>query len=608
LAPAEREALEPHLVACVTCRQKIEHTLEDSEVQRWRRRLHQVNGSDQMRAQLQQWRTMLARSAAEFAASDTPEQDALSSPPTPAASVLRPLPATMLPKARLSGESRLSHRQIGRYTIERELGQGGMGVVYLGYDPTLKRHAAIKMLLAAAHARLERRERFLQEAAAVARLHHPHIVQVYEIGHEQGEPFLAMEFIDGVTLQAQTRHSPQPPHEAAALVRTLAQAVHHAHQAGIIHRDLKPTNILLQVDSDQWLVVSKDHTNKDSLTTNHYPLTTFTPKIVDFGLAKQLGDTPASLTGSNDMLGTPDYMAPELAAGDRSLVGPTTDIYSLGAILYELLTGRPPFQAPTPMETLIQVRVNEPVPPRRLQPGLERDLETICLKCLEKEPHRRYLSAADLAADLHNYLDGRAISARRITWFGRAFRWCRRNRTITGLTAALFLGTLMAGDLLLWQTRQRAVAQAQAEQQIRDALVEAAEFGVLAETAKEETILRSRQRAAVERAAAIVAVENTSPELAAHVREQLAALDQNDADYRLLSRLDEILIKTYDSPTKQTDRITGFCQALAEYGIVSVPPPEVFSQRLRAASPRVRLALLGALDRWSNSLPQTQQL
>jgi eukaryotic-like serine/threonine-protein kinase len=312
------------------------------------------------------------------------------------------------------------------YTIVRELGRGGMSVVYEARQKRPERTVALKMLLSGAHASTERRMRFLAEAEAIARLQHPGIVRVYQVAEHEGVPFLVLEYVGGGNLAQKVGGRPLPAREAAELVQTLARAVAHAHGQGIIHRDLKPSNVLLTTEGQ--------------------------PRISDFGLAKQ---EQAALTASGDVLGTPSYMAPEQAQGSVRLVGPVTDIYALGAILYELLTGRPPFLAATVLETLEQVRAREPISPRKLVPKIPRDLETICLKCLEKDRARRYVSAQKLAEDLQRFIDGRPVVARPVGPLNKALRWCRRNpgwtsmaATVAGLLIFIAIGTAMSAAYL----------------------------------------------------------------------------------------------------------------------------------------------------------------
>jgi serine/threonine-protein kinase len=272
--------------------------------------------------------------------------------------------------------------QVPGYRIYGVVGRGGMAVVYRAEHVPLKRQVALKMILGGAHAQEAELTRFRREAEAVASLQHPHIIQIHEIGIADGCSYLALELVEGGSLADQLKGEPQPPDQAARLVETLARAMHYAHLRDIVHRDLKPANILLVsggVVSGEW--------SQATPTTHHSLLTTHQPKITDFGLAKRL-ESETGPTRSGAVMGTPSYMAPEQARGENQAIGPTTDVYALGAILYELLTGRPPFKGPSSWETIAQVIGDEPVPPRRLQPKVPRDLETICLKCLQKEPGR----------------------------------------------------------------------------------------------------------------------------------------------------------------------------------------------------------------------------
>lgn len=326
--------------------------------------------------------------------------------------------------------------EIAGYEILGVLGRGGMGVVYKARHVQLNRLVALKMILAGGHAGPEQRERFLVEARAVARLQHPHIVQIHEIGEHEGQPYFSLEFVDGGSLARHLDGTPQPPSDAARLVEVLAQATHVAHQKGIVHRDLKPANILLSLRRD--LRASTNVLPAPSLRLNQCM-----PKITDFGLAKQLDDESGQ-TRTGAVMGTPSYMASEQAEGRIHDIGARTDVYALGAILYEMLTGRPPFKAATVLETLEQVRTVEPVPPSRLQPNLPRDLETICLKCLEKELHKRYFSAEALTEDLHRFLNGEPIQARPVGQSERMLKWAKRQPMVAALLAA-FLLTLSCG-------------------------------------------------------------------------------------------------------------------------------------------------------------------
>jgi tRNA A-37 threonylcarbamoyl transferase component Bud32 len=346
-------------------------------------------------------------------------------------------------------------RCVGGNEIVDELGRGGMSVVYKARQARPARLVALKMILGIHHAEPRRRARCLAEADAIARLAHPNIVQVHEVGEHDNLPFLALELMDGGSLAQKLGGVPQPPAQAAGLVQTLARAVHHAHQRGVVHRDLKPANVLLGADG--------------------------TPKISDFGLAKQ---ERLELTTTGVILGTPSYMAPEQASGDHKQIGPAADIYALGAILYECLTGRPPFRAANILETLEQVRTQEPVSPSKLQARTPRDLNTICLKCLQKEPARRYGSALDLADDLQRFLDGKPIHARPVGPAGRAWRWARRSPALAGLSLAvalLLLALTLGSFISAWRMNRvagRALrAEGEATDRLFDALVTRAETG-----------------------------------------------------------------------------------------------------------------------------------
>jgi serine/threonine-protein kinase len=332
--------------------------------------------------------------------------------------------------------------QIPGYEIVGEIGRGGMGVVYKARQRGLNRWTALKMVLAGAHAGPQQVARFHTEAKAVALLQHPNIVQIYDVGEHGGLPYFSLEYVDGGTLFKKVHRQPQPPHQAAHLIEMLAEAMDYAHQHGVIHRDLKPGNVLLTIDGQ--------------------------PKITDFGLAKLLeGDSSQTRTGT--IVGTPSYMAPEQARGQTHEIGPRADVYALGAMLYELLTGQPPFLAATPMETMLQVTHNEPMPPSRLTPKLPPDLETICLKCLQKESHKRYASAGALAADLRRFLIGEPIVARPVGSGERAWRWCRRNPKVAVLSAAVFVLLLAITVMSVASNLQLKKQQAETERQFERA-------------------------------------------------------------------------------------------------------------------------------------------
>jgi formylglycine-generating enzyme required for sulfatase activity len=329
--------------------------------------------------------------------------------------------------------------QVPGYALLGELGRGGMGVVYKARQVKLNRVVALKMILAGAHAGVVELARFRTEAEAIARLQHPNIVAVYEVGECQGRPFLALEFCGGGSLDRKLAGNPLPPEQAAKLVEALARAMHAAHEANVIHRDLKPANILLAGDAS----FSRGSENREGDSRLSEPRLNeeLVPKVTDFGLAKKLDEAGQTHTG--DVMGTPSYIAPEQAQGKKD-VGPTVDVYALGAILYECLTGRPPFKAATVYDTLVQVMAEEAVPPRRLNSNVPTDLETICLKCLSKVPARRYRSAEELAEDLARWQREEPIQARPVGALERGWRWCRRNPWLAGLAAAVVL-SLAAG-------------------------------------------------------------------------------------------------------------------------------------------------------------------
>jgi hypothetical protein len=291
-------------------------------------------------------------------------------------------------------------QRFGDYELLGEIGRGGMGIVFRAKQHGLNRIVALKMILAGALSSPEELERFRTEAEATARLQHPHIVTVYEVGETDGRHFFSMDYINGLSLAQRLAAGPLPGRVAARYLITIARAIHHAHEHGILHRDLKPSNILIDAE-DQ-------------------------PHVTDFGLAKKLGgDSRQTRTGA--VLGTPSYMAPEQAAGKGKELCPACDVYGLGALLYEMLTGRPPFRAETPLDTMLQVMEREPAPPRLLNPKIDRDLETICLKCLEKDPRRRYASAEELAEELERFLSGDSISARSSNMLDRLARTLERS-------------------------------------------------------------------------------------------------------------------------------------------------------------------------------------
>jgi eukaryotic-like serine/threonine-protein kinase len=330
---------------------------------------------------------------------------------------------------------------VAGYEVLGVLGRGATGVVYQARQVGLNRVVALKMILAGAHAAAGQLARFRAEAEAAARLQHPNIVQVYEVGERDGLPYFSLEYVDGGSLDRRIAGAPQPPRQSAALVQVLTRAMAYAHERGVVHRDLKPANVLLTAGG--------------------------VPKVADFGLAKRLeGD--ATATRSGVVVGTASYMAPEQAAGQAHEVGPAADVYALGAILYELLTGRPPFRGGSLFETLRLVRTREPVPPRQLAAGVPRDLETVCLKCLQKEPAKRYASADALADDLGRFLAGEPIRARRVSAPERLWRWARREprlALLAGAVAVLLLTVALGSLAFAWRLKREMDATERARQE-----------------------------------------------------------------------------------------------------------------------------------------------
>jgi predicted Ser/Thr protein kinase len=337
-------------------------------------------------------------------------------------------PSDTLPSAPQDRQN-LPLKVFGDYEIEGELGRGGMGVVYLARQVELNRYAALKMLTG--HYGPDELQRFLEEAETAAALNHPNIAHIYEVGEHEGAPFFSMEYVKAGSLADRLRDELPSPQDAARLLMSVARALHFAHQNGIVHRDMKPGNILLDPDG--------------------------LPKITDFGIAKNLkGDSKLTRTGA--VMGTPTYMAPEQAKGESRYVGPAADTYSLGAILYEMLTGRPPFlpeDSPTPVT--VRVLTEDPVSPAWHRPGVPRDLETICMKCLAKEPTKRYESAAALAEDLRRFLDDEPILAKPPSTVGKSIKWVRRNPwKVVAASVALLLAAVGATRLVQWMLYQRA--------------------------------------------------------------------------------------------------------------------------------------------------------
>ena len=343
-------------------------------------------------------------------------------------------------------------RYFGDYELLEEIARGGMGVVYKARQVSLNRVVAVKMILAGRLARAAEVARFRAEARAVAGLQHANIVPIYEVGDQDGQNYFSMEFVDGPNLAQVVREHPLDAARAARYVRTVAEAIQYAHERGVVHRDLKPSNVLID-PFDQ-------------------------PRVTDFGLAKNLaGDS--ELTETGQVLGAPSFVSPERAAGRKEDVGPRSDVYALGAILYHLLTGRPPFAAETLAATLAQVLNNEPAAPRSLNATIPRDLETICLKCLEKDPHRRYLTAKELAEELERFQGGEPIHAHPAGRVEKVWRWCGRKPALAGSLATAVLLLLAGVVTSTWEARRARTAEraagAEAMQADRNAAGEAAQ-------------------------------------------------------------------------------------------------------------------------------------
>jgi len=418
--------------------------------------------------------------------------------------------------------------QVAGFEILEVLGIGGMGIVYKARQVRLDRFVALKMIRAGAGARPQDLARFEAEAQAVAQIEHPNIIRIFEIGEYGGMPYCSLEFLAGGSLTKKIGGKPQPVDEAALTVEILANAMAVAHQHKIIHRDLKPANVLLAADG--------------------------TLKITDFGLVKRLeGDS--SQTRSGTILGTPSYMAPEQARGETQIVGPAADQYALGAILYELLTGRPPFQGTSVLDTLDQVRNKEPVPPSQLQPRMHRDIETICLKALEKEPARRYADVAALAEDLRRYRAGEPIVARPVSEIERFWRWCLRNKLVAGLgstAAAALLACVVVASSSAVTVNRKNLALGQANENLKKA--------------NDEADARRRdaeQKQQIAEAAALAA----SDQNVSLVTAEGEMMDVTEGRLRHVPELQDVREKVLDTALKNLDGAAGAMDDLEQRGV-----------------------------------------
>jgi serine/threonine-protein kinase len=456
--------------------------------------------------------------------------------------------------------------RIPGYDVQAVLGHGGMGVVYKAWHLRLRRTVALKMLLAGAYARSQERERFLREAEAVAGLRHANVVQIYDVGDLDGRPYFTMEFVEGGSLAQKLAGTPQPADQAAALVAAIAEAIQVAHQSGVVHRDLKPANILLTAEG--------------------------TPKVTDFGLARRLEGGDGGLTLTGVPVGTPSYMAPEQAQGQKGAIGPATDVYALGAVLYECLTGRPPFRAETAAETVLQVIYHEPASPSRLNAKVPRDLETICLKCLEKAPEKRYASALALADDLRRFREGRPIQARPLGWGGHLWRWARRNPAAAALvaTALALVGLAVGGGF--WMERQQAERREEAARQ------EGRESQAVEAVLKQAEDLQKQGRWPEARAALDAAPDLSGTAGAAGLGERL---HQARADARLVADLEDIRLRLAEGRrgpealARTGDRL--YAAAFGRYGIdlAELDPAEAAAKIRQSA---IRETLLAFLHDW----------
>jgi serine/threonine-protein kinase len=477
------------------------------------------------------------------------------------------------------------------YEIEAVLGHGGAGVVYKARHLRLNRPVALKMLLAGRYARSEELGRFVREAESIAALRHPNIVQIYDVGDADGRPYFTMELLEGGSLARKLGGTPQPAAWCASLIATLADAVHCAHKSGIVHRDLKPGNVLLTADG--------------------------VPKVTDFGLALRLEDDDG-LTLTGVAMGTPSYMSPCQARGDKSAMGPTTDVYALGAILYDCLTGRPPFRGETRTATLRQVLTDDPVPPTRLNPRVPRDLQTICLKCLQKEPGQRYTSAASLADDLRCFEKGEPITARSPGVLERTVKWIRRRPSAAAMFAAGVLMLMGITAVAGWYVSDRAqrgrminreaiLVLDEAEKDLknlRDRLDRQEEaWELLSDIDQWHRLVEQAQQAWKRAQSATVGNEAL---LADATRDRMqavaAAVAREQAAYELARELDTITAEALGNfDTKQSQQrkaVAEYERVFARQGL-DIHQPGTDWVKSAVESSTARFALIAALDNWA---------